>query len=173
MKRIHQRGHQIGLHCSYGSYQSASAIASEFRRLKSLCAELGIEQTHWQARQHWLRFKMPETFQLLDDAGLDSDTTMTFERSIGFRSGTCRPFPVYNLKTRHKLRLIEQPTVAMDASITDAGTMNLGVGPEALQAVQNIVNQCRVMRGECVLLWHNSRLMRSADLHFYRQVLAA
>jgi hypothetical protein len=162
MRRIHLRGHRIGLHASYGSYLDPAQI----------CEQLGIRQETWGGRHHWLRFRVPDTFEAWDAAGLDFDSSLAYERCIGFRGGTCREFPVFGLRLRRMLRLRERSTVVMDASVTDSGTMNLGVGPAALEAVRRIVARCRTMRGNCTILWHNSRLTTHPDLDLYRQVLA-
>jgi hypothetical protein len=173
MRRIHDRGHMIGLHASYGSYLDSAQTVREFGILKETCERLGIRQHRWGGRQHWLRFRVPDTFQNWEDAGLDFDSTLTYERSIGFRSGTCREYPVFNLRRRRRLRLTERPTVVMDASVTDPGTMNLGVGEAAAAAIRRVVERCRVVNGDCVILWHNSRLTRGEDIELYRRVLEA
>ncbi len=171
-RRMHERGHVVGLHASYGSYLDAAQTKREFDELRDFCRELGIEQSRWGGRQHWLRCRMPDTLQNWDDAGLDFDSTLGYEKRIGFRSGSCRPHRVFNLRTRRTLRLRERPLVAMDASLTDSGTMNLA-GSAAADAMSRLVQRCRTVRGECVVLWHNSRLMTPADVDLYRGVLAS
>jgi hypothetical protein len=173
MRRIHGRGHRIGLHASYGSYLDPAQIAREFDALRRGCESLGIRQEGWGGRHHWLRFRVPDTFAAWEAAGLDFDSTLAYERCIGFRGGTCREFPVFDLRQRRRLKLRERPTIVMDASVTDRGTMNLGNGPAAAEAVHRIVARCRAMRGDCTILWHNSRLTTDADVALYRQVLAA
>lgn len=46
MRRIHERGHEIGLYPSYGTYQKPELIAQEAeRRLRAVMAEENIRQT--------------------------------------------------------------------------------------------------------------------------------
>jgi hypothetical protein len=169
-RRVHERGHIIGLHGSYGNYLNAEQIKREFELLRAFCADLGIRQDIWGGRQHWLRLRMPDTLQYWNDAGLDYDSSLAYDTRIGFRSGTCRPHRLFNLITRNSMRLRERPTIVMDASVTDRGAMNLS-GQAAVVAVRELIRRCRLVAGECVILWHNNRLANSMDLAVYRQVL--
>ncbi|MBF4237621.1 hypothetical protein EAY82_24230, partial [Vibrio anguillarum] len=52
MRRIHERGHEIGLHPSYGTFQQPELIKQEAERLKRICAEESIDQHVWGGRMH-------------------------------------------------------------------------------------------------------------------------
>ena len=41
LKRIHERGHYIGLHGSYNSYNKAEQIIKEYNTLRRICSEEG------------------------------------------------------------------------------------------------------------------------------------
>ena len=43
MRRIHQRGHEIGLHPSYNSFYIPNAIATEAARLRRIASDEGIQ----------------------------------------------------------------------------------------------------------------------------------
>jgi hypothetical protein len=49
LRRIHQRGREIGSHPSYGSYQSSELICREADLLRKVCAEEGVVQKDWGA----------------------------------------------------------------------------------------------------------------------------
>jgi hypothetical protein len=171
MRRVVDRGHAIGLHLSYGSSDSTEQMRKEVGIFRRLCEDLSVPSTPVVSRQHWLRFRMPETMSRLDEAGVGIDMSVTFERSIGFRSGTCRPYPLFDVRRRHTLRLMERPTIVMDASITDSGTMGLGNGEAAASAALAVKRRCEAVRGDFIVLWHNSRLTTPADVELYRNVL--
>ena len=61
MLRIHQRGHELGLHPSYETYSHPERIAFEGKRFQSICKEEGIEQPQWGGRMHYLRWQWPTT----------------------------------------------------------------------------------------------------------------
>lgn len=47
LRRIHERGHEVGLHASYGSYGSAERIRAEFDALRAACRAAGFDQPAW------------------------------------------------------------------------------------------------------------------------------
>lgn len=173
LKRISVRGHQIGLHASYGSYGNGGQIAREFAILKRVCSDTGISQNRWGARQHFLRWRTPDTFQHLENAGLDFDSTLGYADAAGFRCGTCHEFQVFNLRTRRTLRLRERPLIAMDCSVMDAQYQNLGATTAAFDYLKALKDTCRRYDGEFTLLWHNTRLSEPADASLYRAIVAS
>ncbi len=146
-------------------------IAGEFARLRDVADSCGVAQAEWGGRQHYLRWEAPTTWRLWDEAGLAYDSTLGFADRAGFRCGTCREFPAFDLLQRTTLRLRERPLIAMDMSLTSASYMGLR-HEEALGVVSRLVAQCRRHRGEFVLLWHNDKLVRERDTDLYRSILA-
>jgi len=69
-----------------------------------------------EGRQHYLRFSVPETWQNWEDAGLKVDSSMNYAGYEGYRCGTASAFPVFNVKTRRQLKLLERPMVLMDTN---------------------------------------------------------
>ncbi|MDJ0926100.1 MAG: polysaccharide deacetylase family protein [Gammaproteobacteria bacterium] len=171
IRRVHQRGHRVGLHCSYNSFEDSQQIAREIEILKRVSEELGIDQETWHSRQHWLRWHNPNTLQALADAGIDLDCTMTFETHCGFRRGTSHRFPAFNLLTREKLSLWQQPLLVMDATLLDGYAMDLGFGDEPREIIDSLAKRVRLFGGEFTILWHNSRLTTSAELELYRDAI--
>ncbi len=167
----HTTGHD--LHSSYDSYANGRQIAKEFAVLKRVCSDTGISQNRWGARQHFLRWRTPDTFQHLENAGLDFDSTLGYADAAGFRCGTCHEFQVFNLKTRRTLRLRERPLIAMDCSVMDAEYQNLGASTAAFDYLKALKDICRHYDGEFTLLWHNTRLSEPADASLYRAIVAS
>lgn len=168
LRRIHDRGHQIGLHGSYQSYLSAEALSRELGRLDDACRAVGIEQTTWSGRQHYLRFSNPMTWRAQAAAGLVSDSTLGFADAVGFRASTCRPFPVFDLRDRRPLGLLEQPIVIMDVTLL----AYLGLDGSSVRCrVRDIVRRTRDHGGEATMCYHNSTIVRRRDQAGYRQLI--
>ena len=108
LRRIHVRGHDIGLHASYESYRSADRIAEELLELQTACRRIGFEQAQWGVRQHFLRLDVPLTWRCHEAAGLDHDSTLGYADRVGFRAGTSREYPLFDLVARQRLRLRER-----------------------------------------------------------------
>ncbi|MDT2194693.1 polysaccharide deacetylase family protein [Paenibacillus larvae] len=172
MKRIHSRGHIIGLHPSYHTYLHPYQIKREYERLRQVCEEEKICQQIWGGRQHYLRWSAPATWQVWEDAGLQYDSTVGYADRPGFRCGICREYPVFNLQTRRKLKLKERPLLVMEQSLLNKSY--LGMEEEkAFSHILRIASVCKRHNGQFTLLWHNSQLQRKEDRDLYERVLAA
>lgn len=168
MTHIHERGHEIGLHPSYRTFDNPARTRREFGRLRKVASELGIEQPRWGGRQHFLRWEAPTTWQNWEDAGLDYDSTLGFSDRAGFRCGVCYDFPVFNLHTRERLNLREHPLIAMEVTLT--GYMGLS-WEAAADAIVDLNETCRRYDGEFTLLWHNNNLVTGEEKRTYAAVL--
>jgi peptidoglycan/xylan/chitin deacetylase (PgdA/CDA1 family) len=170
LRRIHERGHEIGLHGSYATMTDPGMLAGELERLRRACAEEGVEQERWGGRQHFLRWRCPDTWRAWDEAGLDVDSSLGFHDDAGFRCGTSHPFPVFDLERRRELRLREQPLVAMEVALLDRGSSSPAGAGARLRALKDA---CRRHGGAFTLLWHNSRYVSPRERRLYREALDA
>ena len=172
LRKIHQRGHDIGLHPSYNTYQDPIQTKREFESLKKVCMEEKIDQVIWGGRQHYLRWETPTTFQNLEEAGVSYDTSLAFADHAGFRCGVCYQFPTFNVRSRESLALYEHPLIVMDRTVLDKHYMNLGVeGETSLRAIEQYKDQCRMFDGDFTLLWHNNRFVDEREIKIYKSVL--
>ncbi len=170
LRRIHQRGHEVGLHGSYASYQSAERMRTEFDALRDACGAAGFEQPEWGVRQHFLRFENPLTWRCQAAAGFAHDSTIGFAERIGFRAGTCREYPVFDLVERRRLGIRERPLLVMDATLLEY--MHLGAD-EAAARTRALVDVCRRHGGDAVLLYHNTTLPEPRMQRHYRELVEA
>jgi peptidoglycan/xylan/chitin deacetylase (PgdA/CDA1 family) len=170
MGRIYSRGHEIGLHTSYNSYKRPKQIRYEFHKLLRLAEQEDIRQIQWGGRQHYLRWRVPDTWQGWSDAGLFYDSTLTYAEHVGFRAGICYQYPVYNLCSRQTLALPERPLVVMDGSLLSKSYMNLPI-EDALTEIRSLAYACKAFRGQFTLLWHNSELVAKWQRRLYETVL--
>lgn len=168
LRRIHERGHDVGLHASYGTHLSPERMRAEFDALRSACHLVGFDQGTWGVRQHYLRFKNPQTWRSQESAGLDHDSTLGFADRIGFRAGTCREFPVFDLLASRTLKLRERPLLVMDGTLFEY--MGLGLDEAASQA-RAIVDSCRLHGGDAVLLYHNHTVAGVRQAAHYRDLI--
>ncbi len=168
LRRIHDRGHEIGLHGSYASFDSADVLRDEFETLRAACHRVGIDQESWSVRQHYLRLRVPGTWRNQEALGLTSDSTLGFADLVGFRAGTCREFPVFDLDARQALHLRERPLTLMDVTLFKY----MGLAPrEAARHVRTVGAACRCHGGETVICYHNSTLLGGHDKALYRRLV--
>lgn len=167
MRRIHERGHEVGLHTSYRAYLDPALTRGEWRRLHRAAAGEGIEQAAWGGRQHYLRWRNPTTWESWSAAGLDYDSTLGFADHAGFRCGVCYEYPVFNLETRQPLKLRERPLVAMEGTLLSAMGLSWQAAHDRILGLNAV---CKAFGGEFSLLWHNSNLISRQQQHWYNTI---
>lgn len=163
MRRIQTRGHSIGLHPSYASSENPSLIATEKKAV-----EQSAGMTLTTSRQHYLRFKVPDTWRYLDEAGIREDSTMGYAAEPGFRCGTSKAFPVFDIHNRHPLSLRERPLLIMDVSLRMYKQFDMEKSISLCQAIQE---QVKKHKGDLGLLWHNSSLSKIDGWKGWNRVL--
>jgi hypothetical protein len=166
---IHRRGHEVGLHPSYGTYRDPDATRLERENLASLCERVGVHQEEWGGRQHFLRWENPTTWRNWDRVGLTYDSSLGYPRDPGFRCGVCFEYPVYDLLARRQLRLRERPLVVMESSLIDRPAAS---EEQILQAIAQLRTRCRYFAGDFTLLWHNSRLTAPRERRLFERAVS-
>lgn len=171
MRRIHERGHEIGLHPSYGTFQMPGLIVHEAERLKRICSEEGIQQSEWGGRMHYLRWEQPTTLRGWSDAGMSYDSTLGYADRPGFRCGTCHEYPVFDPVVQEAANLRVRPLIVMEGTIFS--TQYLGLSQDdALEKVKTLKEACQQVQGQFVLLWHNSELYSEKLKSFYLEIFS-
>lgn len=171
MRRIHQRGHEIGLHPSYNTYQTPCAIFAEAQRLQAVAESEGIRQTIWGGRMHYLRWEQPTTLRAWADAGMNYDSTLSYADLPGFRCGTCFEYPAFDPVEQEMLTLRIRPLVAMECTVMAPRYMGLGTGDLAFAKFKQLKDACRAVGGCFTLLWHNSQFETADVRGLYKDVL--
>ncbi len=169
LRRIHERGHDIGLHAGYATADRPEVLRDELQSLKSACRSAGIERESWGVRQHFLRWRWPDTARAHESLGLAHDSTIGFAEVIGFRAGTCHEYQLFDPVERRPMALSERPLIVMDTTLFEY--MGLDRGTAAARA-RDLISRCKPTGGEAVLLVHNDRVAGRRDMGWYRELVA-
>ena len=149
LNRIKCRGHFIGIHPSYNSFNDVNQFVKEKNELiKASKMDLNF------GRQHFLRFEVPTTWQIWDDNNMKWESTLCYAEKEGFRCGVCYEFPVFNFLTRKKLKLYEKPLIMMEGSF--ATYQNQISKQVMIDRIVDLYKKVRKYNGTFVILWHNS-----------------
>ncbi len=151
IQRIKDSGFEIGLHPSYDSYDNYQKLVVEKNNL-----EKQINQEVKSIRQHYLRFKVPLTWEIQSQAGFKTDFSIGYPEMEGFRCGTCHPFHPYDLTNKKEMKILEIPLIVMDRTLMNYRNMN---PKQAFDRILEILKRCLEVEGILSLLWHNSSLM--------------
>lgn len=168
IEQIIMRGHEIGFHPSYLTAFNLKLWNAEFHTLQKALNGYPIKG----GRQHFLRFKIPYTWQYWAKNNLEYDSTLGFADYAGFRCGTCYEYPVYNLQLREVMPLRERPLIAMDTTVIDDHYMGLGTSAEAIDYFLKLKRLCQNHCGDYVMLWHNQRFVDPEIKEMYRTLIS-
>jgi hypothetical protein len=164
---IKSRGHHIGLHPSYNTIDNIFLLNSQVEKFKKLTDYNKDINVKLSARQHYLRWRNPITWQLYEDSGINQDSSIGSEFFIGFRCGTCYEYPVYNLLTRKQLKLTELPLLVMDVCVFKFMPFD-----HILKDVISINNICKYYSGNMTLLYHNNYIVTKNQKRNYENLLS-
>jgi len=161
LKRIVQQG-EIGIHPSYESFDDASVYKNEIHILSQI-----TEKAIVKSRQHFLRMRLPDTYRILIREGITEDYSMGYAGSTGFRAGTCSPFYFYDLPAETETKLKIFPVSIMEGTLKDYMKLE---PDEAIESVQKVIHQIKMVNGTFIPLWHNESLSDKGKWKGWRRV---
>lgn len=168
IENIMHRKSIIGLHPSFCTYKSKETLQAEYESFKKVLGETLFDKLG--ARQHFLRWECPATWQIYDDVGIHYDMTLGYADGVGFRCGICYEYPVFNIKRHVRLNLVEYPLVVMDSTIFEKQYMGL-VEEDAIRKVIYLREKCKKYGGNFVILWHNTSFMLDKNWSVYKHAI--
>jgi peptidoglycan/xylan/chitin deacetylase (PgdA/CDA1 family) len=144
---ISDEGWEVGLHGGYFAFNNLDAIKREKNRIEKVLGKKVIGY-----RNHYLRFKIPETWKLLAEAGFKYDTTFGYNDMIGFRNGLCHPFKPFDVKANRTIDLLEIPLVIEDTALIN----HICDYSDCLRLSKEIIDTAEKYNGIVTLLWHSN-----------------
>lgn len=171
LKKINERGHEIGLHPSYNSYNDSERILLESNILREVLKQENIDYLQLGGRQHFLRWDTRFTAINWEKAGLQYDSTLCFAEHPGFRCGTSREYTMYDVINRRSLNLKQRPLILMECSVISERYQNLGYTDMALGTMLQLKDRALSIGGEFTMLWHNDHFINPKDKEFYKSLI--
>ncbi len=159
---LQDKGWEVGLHGGCEAYCDLDSLMREKQNLEKV-----LNRKIVGFRNHFLKFRVPETWELLERAGFLYDTTLGYPDSVGFRNGMCHPFWPFNLNTGRKMEILEIPLVVMDRTLLLHMRLSL---EQAWGQMERLLDTIERHHGVITILWHND-FMTGTSLQFYRKIL--
>ncbi|QQS50478.1 MAG: polysaccharide deacetylase family protein [Bacteroidota bacterium] len=154
---------KAGLHPSYVSHKNYRLLSKEYYNLSFL-----MHNKPRHSRQHFLKFKLPASYEHLIKLGILEEHSMGYASQPGFRAGISRPFYWYNLPAEKESHLLVVPFVAMDRTLKDY----LGLSPdEAFESLLSLSGKIKSIGGQFTLLWHNDSASGEGEWEGWKEVL--
>lgn len=140
----------VGIHPSYKSNSYEYYLNAEKERLEEI-----LDRPVDHARQHFLKLKLPITYQHLEDTEIRHDYTMGYAEHFGFRAGTARPHKWFDLQRNRVSQLTLHPFAYMDGTLNEYLAMDTG---SSKQIIEKLYKEIKKFGGEFVFIWHNETI---------------
>jgi hypothetical protein len=138
-------GFEIGVHPSYETWTNPAMMQTEKEGLEQVVGPVQI------SRQHYLRYKTPQTFRQLVDLGIQRDYTLCRSTRPGPPTGVALPYRWFDLQRNAATSLQLVPSMVMDR-----GLLHQGLQPhEAMRAIRKAIAQTQAVGGHFVIILHN------------------
>lgn len=145
----------VGIHPSYFSNESPLKFAKETESLENL-----LGQPITKSRQHYLKIKMPDTYQRLLNEGIKEDYSMGYGMQPGFRAGACTPFQWFDLSKNKVTSLKVYPITFMEGTFGEDLAMTPSQASKAMSEYTDVVKK---HNGYFLCIWHN----QTVNDHFF------
>ncbi|MHA6247647.1 DUF7033 domain-containing protein [Pontibacter sp. CAU 1760] len=150
IKHLAAKGHEIGLHSSFGTALDSDQLQ---REQKMLPVQVSGNRFHYLCHN-------PEiTPEVLEKCLLAYDTTLGFAEHIGFRNSYCLPFYPFDFGNNKPYTYLELPLLLMDTTLYNPNYMHLRPS-EVMERLQPMVQEVARFKGICTLLWHNENFSK-------------
>lgn len=153
----------MGLHPSYDAFENKNKLDEELDRLQQIVGHEIVK-----VRMHFLRLRIPDTYEMMIDMGIQRDFTMGYADNTGFRAGTSFPFYFFNLRTNKQYNLLLFPFAYMDGVLKDRLKLNV---QQAINQVKELMDSVKNCGGVFMCIWHNSTIHNQDEWKDWREVL--
>lgn len=116
IKKVLLSKNEIGIHLSSISSQNLMLAKFDIDKFKVFLSKYDYKFTG-NLRNHYLLFDIEKTVDIIDSLDIESDSTLGYADTGGFRSGICYPYHPYNFKFKRAAKFLEYPLHIMDLSL--------------------------------------------------------
>jgi len=148
--RYHGSGYTVGIHPSWQSGDDGELLTKELGWLERI-----LDKDITYSRQHYIRLKLPKTYQELLKAGIEKDFSMGYGGVNGFRASVASSFYWYDLENEKVTNLMLFPFCFMDAT----SFYHQKLSPQqTLHELMSYYHAIKKVNGLMVTIWHNQFL---------------
>jgi hypothetical protein len=162
IQRISSR-YPTGIHPSFQSNTDHDALQREHEQLHQPS----------RSRQHYIYFRLPETFRILQSLGITDEYSMGYGSHNGFRAGTSHSFPWFDLEKNTVTDLRIHPFVFMECNSRFEQNQNW---EQTWAEWKAYYDRMAMVGGRFTMIWHNFSLgtdrLWEGWSDGYRQMLA-
>jgi hypothetical protein len=166
IQTLENEGFDIGVHGSYHSATIPGLLREQKKHLDALLKAPSVS-----TRQHWLHWEFPLTLRLQEEAGIKIDSTLGYNRSVGFRCGTSLPFYLFDQQANRQSNVLELPMILQDGALIGNNGHELPPG-EALVLCKQVIDQIAATGGCATILFHPDIFLKPGMDQLYSDIIA-
>lgn len=141
---------QLGYHPSFQN----NDLEIQYREEKEWLEKIsGMSIYH--SRQHFLNFKLPETYSILEKIGITDEWSMGFSHSIGFRNGTTNPVKWFNVLQQKETNISVHSFSIMDVTCKNYLKLNSFSAIQLAISIKQIIQE---LNGNFCFILHNESM---------------
>jgi len=148
---IVDNGFEVCLHGGQSAYNDLDVIIEEKQRLEKISGERIIGY-----RNHYVMFKVPDTWEMLSKAGFEYDATFGYADMVGFRNGMCHPYFPFNLITNKEINILEIPLNIMDTTFDEYLPFDIN---GQWEIIKYLIDTVEKYNGVISIIWHNKNMI--------------
>ncbi len=157
----HTAAYELGIHPSWESYDQPAELAHELETMEQITGSKVLN-----SRQHYIRFTLPQTFQLLLKAGIQNEYSMGYGSINGFRASVAHAYKWYDLQNEVATELMIHPFCYMDANSFFEQKHSVD---KAFEEFTSYYNTCQKVQGTLISIFHNNFLGTDTMFAGYRE----
>ena len=165
IRELADEGFDVGLHGSFWSAYNAAALTVE-RDAVELAAGRPVVTT----RQHYLRWDPRRTPAAQQEAGLRADSTLGFNRNVGYRAGTSLPHFLFDPERRRSCTVLEIPLIVQESPLQARNALELDRSM-AKGVLEHVFAAAAQVEGLVTLLFHPHSLLKADFVDLYEYAL--
>ena len=166
LRELRCAGMEVGLHPSIHAARDVSLLKDQRRQVEQA---VGCDVT--SVRQHFLRWDAGHTPKAQIEAGLKLDSTLGFNRGVGFRNGGCYPYQMPDPVTGEVTSLIQIPLQLMDVALFSEDGLGCRTPDEAIACCMEVMEEVQAVGGVLVLNWHPNSITNDSMMAVIRNLL--
>ena len=136
---------KVGLKLSYFAIDDLGILKKEIKKLEAI-TNFSVEAS----RNSHSKVNLPETYRNLLTMEIRQDYTMGYLNEIGFRAGTCTPFPFYDLDYEMSTPLQIHPYNCIDFALLKHLSLL-----DKKQVLQRLIDNIKAVDGTFIPVFHN------------------
>lgn len=148
IRTLEDCGDEIGWHYSYECGTDMFLYKREAATFKESRGKIF-------GRNHYLRYKIPDSWRAYQDNNLIYDCSLGFSKAEGFAYGICTPFELFDVINQVNTKVWEIPLIVMDGTVCTSVGRKADIDKTNI-VISNLMEEVKKYSGVFSFLWHNT-----------------